>query len=770
MTSKKSFLTDSIENFKRRNWVFWIQFLSFFCVYPGVLLLGLNGIKTSYLNPEKSIERMNEFTYVMLNINGWSSMLIAGLAVLAGIQAFSYLHNKQQVNFYHSQPVSRNRRFLVIWFNGIVSFLVSYVVNIILAVAVAGSFGCMSATIAALLPKAILGHFLLFLSVYHVAILAVMLTGHTLVSLIGVIILLFYEWGARALYYAYASLFFDTYGYDESVKMLHTLLSPIITFFTYQFGKNSSIYSLSGGYTYSETMFGMAGLALFFGLISWLLYRVRPSESHGKSIAFSKVKEPLKILLLLLIGTCGGLFIYMVSGDSVALGIAGVVFAVLIGHAVIQLIYEVDFRAIRKSLPSMFVSVILAVFIFIAFRWDVFGYDDKIPDQNKVESVALNLSTNYWDSRRVLPDGTEVNSERYWKTEMEITDLDLVYRLLDSRISFEEHMENVQNSQNQTPDSCVVEVVFKLNNGKTSSRRLYIDYRNNLDVLNEIFHLREYQVNSNQLMEENFAEDFHIFQAEYENGLMYYKVPDKTVKQVLEAYTADMNSVDLADLCNSIPVGRLTVGGIGIQNREFINEWWVTIYPEFTRTTALLAQEGIPVQASINQDYLDRIKTINIIYTDVAAMKADGGIFSSDYQRRIELINEANADLVMAERQENNDTKYPENVTVEADSGQTGSVMVDSAMLEDILDNCTLQVVSGWMNYPNFSETRSIETTYEVIVELKEPDSEYNYNDSYYFLKGQMPEFVKEMIIEKSGVLPEEYSPDMETEVTILTN
>ena len=152
MTLKNSFLTDAYENMKRRNWVFWLSFLTFFCYFPGYLVLALNNIRSSYAGRDvagilRMQERMLNIVETNFCLNGFMPVLIIGIATLIGMQGFVYLHNKRQVDFYHSQPVSRKRRFLVFWFNGIVVFLAAYLINMILGMIVAVAFGCMNGTI-----------------------------------------------------------------------------------------------------------------------------------------------------------------------------------------------------------------------------------------------------------------------------------------------------------------------------------------------------------------------------------------------------------------------------------------------------------------------------------------------------------------------------------------------------------------------------------------------------------------------------------------------
>ena len=724
MISKKLFLADCIENFKRRDWVFWLQLLVFFFCFPGALLLGLNSITQSYSdNPDRLWEKSVRYTELTFDLNTWIGIVIVGLAILAGIQAFAWLHDKKQVDFYHSQPVSRNRRFLVIWINGILSFAVSYGINLLLGTAVAASYGCLSGEILAAVPKTALAYLLLFMAIYHVAIVAVMLTGHTLVSLIAVVVLLAYEVVIRALYCTFASAFFRTWSSMESVNNIEgTFFSPIPTFFRYSVGRHSSLYGVEK-LTYTETMFTMTGLVFFFGLLGWLLYKARASESHGKSISFARIKEPLKVLLLVVLGLAGYLMIYGISGSSTVLGIGGAIFTIFLGHAVIQLIYEVDFRAIRKGLVSLAISIAILVFTYGAFRWDIFGYDDRIPSQAKVESVALSLARGHWDGNRILPDGTEVNTEEYWHAEMELTNLGMVYRLLDNRIN-KEQFSDYENLYR-------LEVVFNLKNGKTSYRNLYFSYQDNLEVMNEIFHTPEYQQTTNQVMEDDFFVNYRIFEADYEDGRMEYEVPADRLKQLAEAYVKDVNSTDFAQIYDTVPLGRLYLGGKGIQNKEFVNQWRVIIYPSFTNTIAVLEQCGIKAQAVCDQEYLDGIRRISIIYSEDEAKAS-----AEDNRKHIVFLNKEAGDELSQDLYENVTAIYHE----------------EPARLKEILDNAYLSQLIYWNHYGAQISADEI----EVIVELYQPESyavgkSTSFYHTYYFNEGKIPEFVQRAMEEASS-------------------
>jgi len=618
MTLKNSFLTDVMENLKRRNWVFWISFLTFFCYFPGYLILALSNLKASYgeiATAEALLRiqgRMNAVVKSNLQLNGVMPVIIIFLAILIGMQGFAYLHNKRQVDFYHSQPVSRKRRFLVLWLNGILTFVVTYLVNMVLGMVVAAIYGQLSTVVICGALEGALLYLVFFLGIYHIALIAVLLCGNALVSILAMGVLLGYEIGCRAMSTFLADQFFLTYGNNEVEKMFDTWLSPIVIIYKHYYAANEGSY-YAQDYTYMKAFTGLLVLAVIFGIISFVLYQKRASESHGNSISFDRIKEPVRFLVLLLIGSFGSYMIYIVTGESIPLTILGAVFFVGLGHAVIQLIYEVDFGAIRKKWITAVISLVSVILIFLSFKYDWTGYDYRIPKKSKVESVMVSLiADNFCDSVHVMPDGKEIHSYAYKKNNMKLTDLDTIYELLENR----ELIKQTEYQHVPATAQEYIEIIFRLKNGKTESRNIYVNYEENMGIIDKIYHMEEFQKVNNQVMEDNFVEDYKIVSAEYVNGIEKFEVPSHQVKALVAAYQKDVEQGKYAEVYYNMPIGKLEVKGIGLQDPEFRNRWDVLIYESYKNTIDILKQSGIEYEAVFDEDYINQITKIEIQYTE----------------------------------------------------------------------------------------------------------------------------------------------------------
>ena len=706
--SRKSvFLFDVREDMKRRNWVFWSSFLVFFCTFPGYLLLRLNSILSTYENADAAgllnmQRRMDEVVKVLFHANGLLPVLIISLAILIGMQGFAYLHNKKQVDFYHSQPVSRKRRFTVLWFDGVMIFVVTYLVNMSLGMIVAVAFGSMSGVIFTGAMKAFFLYFLLFLGIYHLAMIAILLTGNTLVSLLAMGLLLGYELSARAMAVFMASSFFFTYGSGQENEIFDTIFSPIVNIYKYIIltDRQGRYWNYEGKiYTYGNLVIELLLLAVVFGIVSFFLYHKRASESHGKSISFPKIKEILRFALLLLFGSFCTYAVYYVAGESVALGILGAFFSVALGHAVIQLIYEVDFRAIRKKWLTAGISLITVMIVFLAFRYDWIGYESRIPKQSKVESVYISLAAeSFGDSNYVMPDGTEVY--RWYKARnMEITDLDIIYALLENR----ELVTRDTRIHDRAYES--IEIKFRLKNGKTQYRTFYVDYEENLELLNQIYHLDVYQLSNNQVMEENFVDNYRIISATYNNGFGNVTTPiDVDMHALVEAYKKDVENADYEEVYYNYPKAQISLLGVGIQNEEYRNSWNILIYDSYKNTIALLEEAGVDPHNVFDNAYADRIQKIEVRQEDYVTLPTS----------ETELVSYSQA--------------------------QKTAIYTNPEVFEKILEKAVPSTNRWWG-----SKSRSNSEEYSVLIYTPNPyDGSDSYVDEVYFQKGEIPQFVLE--------------------------
>lgn len=128
MTSKNSFWVSSRENHKRRIWVWIVAVLSQILLYGAMATIYLSRIKNQYeMGAFRSVEAFRRAMYqaardaLAFSDNLWPVLVF--LSAVIGMQGFSYLYDRRKVDMYHSVPVSKKKRFGVIYVNGILIYL-----------------------------------------------------------------------------------------------------------------------------------------------------------------------------------------------------------------------------------------------------------------------------------------------------------------------------------------------------------------------------------------------------------------------------------------------------------------------------------------------------------------------------------------------------------------------------------------------------------------------------------------------------------------------
>ena len=104
-------------------------------------------------------------------------------AVVVGVTAFSYLHNKKKVDFYHSIPVRREVLFAVQYGDGILIPAAAYLFGCLLFTAVAAAYGVPVSEFFGSMSAAFGMNLLYYSLVYGTVTVAMMMTGNIVIGL-----------------------------------------------------------------------------------------------------------------------------------------------------------------------------------------------------------------------------------------------------------------------------------------------------------------------------------------------------------------------------------------------------------------------------------------------------------------------------------------------------------------------------------------------------------------------------------------------------------
>lgn len=468
MTSKNSFWANCRENHKRRIWVWIVAVLSQLLVYGGMTMVYLSRIRSfyeggTYRTRQAFEEAMYQAARDALGFSDNVYPFIMILGAIIGIQGFSYLYDRRKVDMYHSVPVAKGRRFAVVYLNGLMIYVVSYLAGLFVSMVLAGAQGAVNAAVISDAGLAFLWNLFLFLVSYHMMILSVMLTGNRFVTACVYLFLGLFEICANAMKNALSWDFYDTYtiAFKDSAPKLSVYYDCTANIWQL---KNLKEAGEKAALAF-PIMGKWAVIAAVFLALSWIAYRKRASEAAGKAIAFPVLKPFLKVAVAIPGALLIGSLVYDSSNGNVTLMAAGMLAGAVIICAALEVLYAFDIRCILKHLPSTGVAIAGVLAIFCIFKWDLTGYDKYIPDQNRVESIAISLDSyydNYWDENRQY-----INSDDYIKENMFLTDAKPVLAL--AAMSRQTDAEDMGQSR-------TLQVLYRLKSGREKARRVVVDY------------------------------------------------------------------------------------------------------------------------------------------------------------------------------------------------------------------------------------------------------------------------------------------------------
>lgn len=696
MTSKNSFLVNCIENNKRRIWVWVAVLLSQLALYPGMMTVYLSRIKhwngeNRYASAALYQKALNAAAADAVGFKTICLFPITILAALTAIQGFSYLHDRKKVDFYYSVPVSTKRRFFVIYGNGIAIYLFSYLTSVILALLFALTQGALTGAALIECGLAFLMNILYFLAVYHTAILAVMITGNLVVSTAATAGLLLAEYTMVQLFNQMKALFFKTYSYGL-FRQTEAKFSVLIDY-------DRQIYPLKLQEDMGknlQVLLPMFGRWLVVIIVTFLLaylgYRKRPVEAAGKPVVFDRLKPLIKIFAALAVGFEVCSILYETSYQNALLAAAAMLGATVLCCMVIEVIYEYDVRAVIKHLFSTGLCAAVVLIIFGSFYFDLFGYDEYIPEKDQIESAAFYLYSGYqsyfedeWADGEVVR--RIISPTNYIMEHMFLTDTEAIRELAEL---------NQNADWEAMKDARPVDVLYRLRSGRLVCRYYMVDFADaeNAELLDRIVGTKEYrdgfyQTDSSLLQ----SKDLEIT---YGSNALATQLPSGDGQRLLELWQRDMEKYDFTLARNSIPCGNLL-----FSDQKYYGAWEFPVYECFTETIAYLKEKNAYYPAALRAKDVAciEISAYHYMFTEY-----------SDVAERAEEIRRVEKSFE------------------------------DPAQIEQIIPNLYPSDLQS-----SFISRGDVEAAqYEITIAFR-ADSDYPYGKGYYsyfFLDGQVPDFV----------------------------
>lgn len=401
MTSKHLFFKAMKEDLRHKIWMTALSFLGSFLALPVAWLLWRSNTLRRYggveglLMQEERIRQENILWMFSSYLPGVCGFLAIGAAIVTGLFGFRYVFHKKMVDTYHSLPVKRSTLYGVCYINGILIWIVPLLTCLLLTLVMGGSLlvqlggGEMMGVILREVGISLLVLTVVYLLVYHLILTAVMLSGNVLNTLVCMMFLGFGMISFYGLGLAYFGGYMDTF-YSPTVDWSSvSYFSPFL----------SAPYLLirwidcDGQWTrqFGKEVLMNAGTAAVLGVAAWIFYRRRASETAGQGIGNKTAAACFRILMGVEAGMCGwGLFVLLTSNArALGWGIFGAVFASILTFGILDIIFQMDFRAFFAHKIQMAVTVGLGLLICFGFYWDWIGFDTRLPAADEIAEIAI---------------------------------------------------------------------------------------------------------------------------------------------------------------------------------------------------------------------------------------------------------------------------------------------------------------------------------------------------------------------------------------------
>ena len=428
MKSSKMFKTvffDTLRKFLPVSSAYWGIMIIF---YPCLELLFrftnymeyLNNVNASLMT-ESDLAILSE--WIQIIVVGASSVIFS--AIIAFI-AFSYLHNKRQMDFVASLPVTRRTQF----FGRLTAVTAVVIVPLVvcsilgsLAVGFAGFGTTMMLTL--MISLATIGNitFIGFLAICSGTV-AQTCASYLLINIVYPILMLIVGLYPSAVFPGIEKSFLNA--------VIVTLLSPIFAPFA-GFGNSLNLEEqamvevpmLKFGGTTAFYCIWWGVFAIGFMVLSYVLIKKRRTETAQTGYAFRIPIYVIRFFATLTVGCIGGGLLSSIFSFASSLGgvyavalfivtfVIGFVVATVVSDLVIHLIYNGGMSGYLKKLISVAIVIAIGLSVFLGISRDVTGVVTYIPNADNVESISYNISedlftedNNGW--KITITDGKEI--------------------------------------------------------------------------------------------------------------------------------------------------------------------------------------------------------------------------------------------------------------------------------------------------------------------------------------------------------------------------
>ena len=582
MTSRVSFPKLIIETLRRHTAAVLITVLGFFIHIVTFFMQVQNILSSHYISQydmfssvHPDIARFSEDLFELCSPKfGYAIFAMAFGAYLA-FDFLRYMHSKRETDFYDSLPIRRQTWFKALFVSCFALFFVLSAITTAIETAIV--FGTGYGSLATL--QAILWNFICmlgaFLVTWFTTALAMIMTGHSIIAFLGFGVFTCYVPLILVnLVPTYSARFFDTYVYKDPNTNVY-YFSPITV--VYKMTNSWRIWEIKEHWTY---IIGCFVLAFVIGIIAYLLFLRRPSETSGRAMAFEKANNIIRFMIVIPLTLYAGLFLEEIATmTSTAWLIFGIVFGGFLLHGIMECIFQFDIKALLTKTKQLFVTILLCIAFVFVFWIDLFKYDDYIPDAEDVKIVKL-------DSNLFGETNSEWEDERDWIQGDLVKDaITVVREIKDSELS--------PNDETYYKEHAVhnIRVTYVMKNGREVKRDYTFDASKASENLSKLY--------ANEDLKDDYCVLYNIDKKDIQalsvnNGIsdIELQLSEEELNEFIDIYLEEYSKLDLQQVLSAMKLYEINVA-FKSENMEYPSSEWYHIYSSFDKTIAFLKDKGV---------------------------------------------------------------------------------------------------------------------------------------------------------------------------------
>lgn len=632
MTSGNLFFKLVRQDCRRRMWCPVLIFIAYFLGMEVHLLMELG----KYLKEEQF---QRAALYVTDYFFGCEASLISivtcGAAFLCGISGYAYLHAKTQLDMYHSLPASRTQLFWAKYVSGILQFFIPFVVHTLICAGIAASRDIFTTKAAFAMLFYIALQLVVFVLAYGVTVLAVMLTGNIIISILGTGVLFSYSAILSVLYWLLAERFFQTCviyenrvdaWFSDSERIwcfspLSMLIRLFITPYNTTMEAAQKFYKYDAGYVWI-----LAAAAIVYSLAAYFIYLKRASEAAGSAIAFRVAEPVIKTMIVIPAAFFAALFFAELSADTASDGwfLFGLIFSFVIFSVAMEIIFRLNLRSAFMHKKQFLFNAACTALLFVVLRYDVIGFDTYVPSDAQLQSCAISvhalmpLSQNI----QVSPYGVHfLNPDEYRMANMAVQGnqsvMELARKAAKEQIAYQyfDYYEGIEEDPvyiatlDRQAHYQAISFGYHLLTGETVYRKYYIDMADadTVRLLSDIFADPMYKIGCTPLFNENWDIAFDAVRCENNYRVKELRLTPDMQSNLIQTYQREYLDLSLDTVMHVIPVGTLDFMIKNGHNRtSYSGE--MLVYPQFEQTIALLRTYGFDMNEKLTADDVKEIR------------------------------------------------------------------------------------------------------------------------------------------------------------------